>query len=83
VIPRRQPSGAPFAPEAAAELLPAAVSVAIELTGASRVAVIPEFVGPFGVADLVLALEPDDWYRRRSASGAPPVLNPGPSLRTA
>jgi len=71
----RRRSGVPFRPEAEAALAPLLIDIASELARGRDIVAIPEFIGPFGVADLVAVYNGQEWYLVRRANGVPPVLN--------
>lgn len=74
---QREPTGVLFAPGPEVALDPHMRSLAARLPGASAgLLVVPQVVGPHGVADLVAATYVGDRLERRLTSGATPLLSP-------
>ena len=69
---RRPPTGKQFMPIQEAELLPDLLALATTLWRPERTLIaIPEFVGQFGVPDLVVVIAQAELLERRLASGIP------------
>lgn len=72
----RPARGRPFEPVAEAALLPSLRKLAHRLPGTDRgLLLVPEFVGPYGVVDLLAVTMTHDYLVRRWRSGIPPVLS--------
>lgn len=73
--PRRTARGRPFAPTREQELFPDLMDLARRLSSAGPVLAIPEFVAPFGVADLVAVAIRGNALAERIDASVPPLLN--------
>lgn len=72
----RPPRGRPFEPLLERELYPTLRSLAKKLPGADRgILLIPELVGPFGIADLVTVVGQTELIAERISSNIPPLLS--------
>lgn len=72
----RRPIGRPFQPTSELELIPDLVAAALKLARrASRIVVVPELRGPYGVADVAVLETTDEVLSARLALGIPPLLN--------
>lgn len=72
----RDPIGRPFRPTVEAEILPGLVRAALlRAHRARRIIVVPEFRGPYGVADVAILETTDERVAARLALGIPPLLN--------
>lgn len=73
VVSRRNPAGRRFAPTAEVELLPNLVDLAAALTKEPTAVAITEFVGLYGIADLVALVPTRDLLDRRLAADVAPI----------
>jgi hypothetical protein len=87
IVPsRRQLGGRRFLPVAEASMMPALVRLAATLAAGAdqEVFAIPEFVGPYGIADLAVIVGRPGALGERRAAGIPPlVYEPDAAIVTA